>query len=293
VRCLEPAAASAQIAADRLQDAVGLARRLLAEHAYDAIYLSASWTHVVALKDLRARLRAVPVPVVLMPDEFVGEILTKRTIELADLSGFEIQRAPLSVLERALKRALDIVLAGTALLLLSPLLLALALAVQFSSPGPILFRQARRGFGGRRFAILKFRSMTVCEDGPTITQARRGDARLTPIGAFLRSHSLDELPQLLNVLRGDMSLVGPRPHAVAHDDLYDPLIRTYALRQHVKPGITGWAQVNGCRGETREVADMEARVRHDLWYIDNYSLGIDLLILLRTVILSFSDQQAY
>ena len=293
LRCIEPAGAGTDVSSERLQDAVGLARHLLAERAYDAIYLSARWTHEAALRDLRALLRAVPVPVVLMPDEFVGEILTNRTIELADLSGFEIQRAPLSVLERALKRGLDIFVAGLALLILSPALVGLGLAVRLTSPGPILFRQARCGFGGRRFAILKFRSMTVCEDGPVVTQARRGDTRLTRIGAFLRSHSLDELPQLWNVLRGEMSLVGPRPHAVAHDNLYDPLIRSYALRQHVKPGITGWAQVNGWRGETRDVCEMEARVRHDLWYIDNYSFGIDLLILLRTVILSFGDQRAY
>src|SRR5262249_780714 len=163
--------------------------------------------------------------------------------------GFEIQRAPLAWNERAVKRCFDILIAGTALILLSPILLAVALAVAVSSGRPVFFRQRRRGFGGRVFNILKFRTMTVCQDGTDVPQGQRNDPRITPLGAFLRRHSLDELPQLWNVVRGNMSLVGPRPHAEAHDDHYDPKIDDYALRHLVKPGITGWAQVNGWRGE--------------------------------------------
>jgi lipopolysaccharide/colanic/teichoic acid biosynthesis glycosyltransferase len=151
----------------------------------------------------------------------------------------------------------------------------------------------RRGFGGQTFGILKFRTMRVLENGPDIRQAQRNDPRVTPLGAVLRRSSLDELPQLWNVLRGEMSLVGPRPHALAHDNHYDALISTYAMRQHVKPGITGWAQVNGHRGETREIGAMRARVEHDLWYIKNFSLWLDVRILLWTAALAFFDKKAY
>jgi exopolysaccharide biosynthesis polyprenyl glycosylphosphotransferase len=163
-----------------------------------------------------------------------------------------------------------------------PLLAAAAVAIKFDSPGPIIFRQRRNGFNGKVFVIYKFRSMTVLEDGPAIVQASKGDRRTTRIGKFLRQSSVDELPQLLNVIKGDMSLVGPRPHALAHDDKYGQQIANYAFRHHVKPGITGWAQVNGYRGETRRVEHMAKRIELDLWYINNWSIVLDLKILLRT-----------
>ena len=168
-----------------------------------------------------------------------------------------------------------------------------ALAIKLDSSGPVIFRQRRSGFNGRHFQILKFRTMRVLEDGETIVQARPNDSRVTRVGHWLRRTSIDELPQLFNVLRGQMSIVGPRPHALAHDDQFDKLIGNYAYRHHVKPGLTGWAQVNGYRGQTRTVADIEDRVRLDLWYIDNWTLKIDFKIIFMTVIEVMRGENAY
>jgi putative colanic acid biosysnthesis UDP-glucose lipid carrier transferase len=184
--------------------------------------------------------------------------------------------------QRWVKRAIDIVLASVAIVLAAPLLVIFAIAIKLDSAGPVIFRQRRNGFNGIPFVIFKFRTMAVLEDGPTITQVRQGDHRVTRVGQLLRRSSIDELPQLFNVLKGDMSLGGPRPHALAHDNEYHALIAKYVFRYHVKPGITGWAQVNGLRGETRCLEQMAERVTHDLWYIDNWSLGLDSYILLRT-----------
>jgi len=181
------------------------------------------------------------------------------------------------------KRCFDVLVALVALVMLLPVFAAVAIAVVIDSRGPVFFKQWRGGHNGRRFQIVKFRTMTCTEDGAHILQARRGDARVTRLGRILRKTSVDELPQLLNVLRGDMSLVGPRPHALAHDAMYSDLIRGYADRQLVRPGITGWAQVNGCRGETREVAAMERRITRDLEYIRHWSLWLDFIIMMRTV----------
>jgi undecaprenyl-phosphate galactose phosphotransferase/putative colanic acid biosynthesis UDP-glucose lipid carrier transferase len=194
----------------------------------------------------------------------------------------EIQRAPLSALERAVKRTLDLICACVAIIVLLPLLLLIALAIKLDSKGPVIFRQRRNGFNSKQFIIYKFRSMSVQEDGPVIAQARKNDRRVTRVGQVLRRSSMDELPQLFNVLRGDMSLVGPRPHALAHDNEYKVLIAKYAFRHHVKPGMTGWAQVNGLRGETGRLEQMVERVKLDLWYVDHWSLGLDINILMRT-----------
>jgi putative colanic acid biosynthesis UDP-glucose lipid carrier transferase len=180
------------------------------------------------------------------------------------------------------KRVLDVVLAGLAILLCLPLFALIALAVAADSRGPILFRQRRAGAGGRLFGIYKFRSMHVLEDGTHIVQATKGDPRVTRVGRFLRAASLDELPQLFNVLSGEMSLVGPRPHAIAHDEYYSARVENYAVRQEVKPGITGWAQVHGARGATLDVADMQRRIELDAWYVAHQSLWLDLVILART-----------
>lgn len=180
------------------------------------------------------------------------------------------------------KRAMDIALVLAALAFLAPALALIVLAIILDSPGPLLFRQHRVGRGGRTFQILKFRSMHVLEDGAAVTQAVEGDARVTRVGRILRAFSLDELPQLLNVLAGDMSLVGPRPHATAHDDYYSGCIRDYVLRHQVKPGVTGWAQVHGLRGPTADIALMQARIAHDIWYIRHASPWLDLKIILRT-----------
>ncbi|MCK6390428.1 MAG: exopolysaccharide biosynthesis polyprenyl glycosylphosphotransferase, partial [Azonexus sp.] len=172
-------------------------------------------------------------------------------------------------------------------------MLLIALGVKLTSPGPVLFRQRRYGLNGKIVEILKFRSMTVCEDGSEVVQATRGDARVTPLGKFLRRTSLDELPQFFNVLQGTMSVVGPRPHAVAHNEQYRKLIRGYMLRHKVKPGITGWAQINGWRGETDTLEKMEMRVKHDLAYVQNWSLWLDFKIIVLTIFRGFRNKNAY
>jgi exopolysaccharide biosynthesis polyprenyl glycosylphosphotransferase len=179
-------------------------------------------------------------------------------------------------------RTLDVAVACLALLMLAPLLVLVALAIRLDAPGPVLFRQSRTGLNGRVFRIYKFRTMRVLEDGPEVRQASRADRRVTCVGRVLRRTHLDELPQLLNVLRGEMALVGPRPHALAHDEHYGREIPAYRLRFQVKPGMTGWAQVNGARGETPTLEHMQRRIDLDLWYVENRSLGLDLQILVRT-----------
>jgi putative colanic acid biosynthesis UDP-glucose lipid carrier transferase len=245
------------------------------------------------LRALVAELRVVPFPVSFVPVGAASEIFSRPSRELGSAICVELQRGPMSAIERAAKRCTDMLIAGIALLTLLPLLAIVAVAIKLDSPGPVLFRQQRCGFNGRSFAIYKFRTMLVMEDGPSIIQARRVDCRVTRIGKWLRQTSIDELPQLLNVLDGTMSLVGPRPHAVAHDSQFDKVVRNYAFRRRVKPGLTGWAQIHGCRGPTPTAALIERRVEYDLWYIDNWSLRLDLAILLQTPIEVLRGRNAY
>jgi exopolysaccharide biosynthesis polyprenyl glycosylphosphotransferase len=205
------------------------------------------------------------------------------------------RKAPSGALVRpeALKRAMDLAIASLALFFLLPLLLTVAIAIKLDSRGPVLFWQTRRGLYGRPFKILKFRTMTVLEDGSVVEQAKREDSRVTRLGRCLRRTSIDELPQLINVIRGEMSLVGPRPHALAHDDYYGRLIEDYSGRHDVKPGITGWAQINGARGETPELADMRRRVELDLWYVQRWSVGLDLKIIVVTAIQVIRSPDAF
>ena len=241
------------------------------------------WSAERAVADLCSLTRASPLPVRLYPDEKIRRVLLRgRDSGLERRFSVTLQRAPLSAAERAGKRAFDIVLAATALVALAPALLAIAAAIRLDSSGPAIFRQRRCGFDNREFVMLKFRTMRVLEDRGPIVQASPNDSRVTRIGRLLRRSSLDELPQLLNVLRGEMSLVGPRPHAIAHDDEYKARIANYALRHHVKPGLTGAAQVAGLRGATPELSQMERRVERDLWYVDNWSIALDLKILAAT-----------
>ena len=183
--------------------------------------------------------------------------------------------------------------ASLILALVSPLLLIIALAIKLSSPGPVIFKQRRYGLDGREIIVYKFRTMTVCEDGAAIDQARKQDTRMTPLGRFLRRMSLDEFPQFFNVLQGRMSIVGPRPHAVAHNEMYRKLIKGYMLRHKVKPGITGWAQVNGYRGETETLDKMSGRIDYDLDYLRNWSLRLDLYIVAKTVWVVLTRKNAY
>jgi len=200
---------------------------------------------------------------------------------------------PLSLVDRALKRVLDVVLAAGVLALLWPVLLIIAAAIKFDSRGPILFRQTRHGFNNDPIRIFKFRSMTVTEDGDDFKQARKRDPRVTRVGRVLRRSNADELPQLFNVLLGEMSIVGPRPHPVALNEQYQSHIIHFMRRHNIKPGITGWAQVNGYRGETSSLDKMEKRVEHDLYYIDNWSLMLDIKIILLTVFSSKALLNAY
>lgn len=196
-------------------------------------------------------------------------------------------------LSKFAKRSIDVSISLVAIFLLLPLFVIVAIAIKLDSSGPVLFCQARRGLNGKPFKILKFRTMTVLENGDVIQQATRGDARVTRLGSWLRRMSIDELPQLVNVLRGDMSLVGPRPHAVAHDDYYGKLIENYNARQAVRPGMTGWAQVNGARGETPELSDMRRRIELDLWYIHRWSVWLDLRIVVLTAFQILRNPDAF
>lgn len=248
------------------------------------------WTD---LNTLLSGLRVLPLPISLMPTGLASDILSHPNHSMGDSICIELHRGPLGASERAAKRCIDILAAAAGLILLLPLLTITALMIRLDSPGPILFRQRRLGFNGRPFHILKFRTMSVLEDGPAVCQAAKFDGRVTRLGRWLRRTSIDELPQLLNVLSGSMSLIGPRPHAVAHDNHFDKVVRNYAFRQHVKPGLTGWAQVNGQRGPTPTEADIRRRVEFDLWYIDNWSLQLDLLIIVRTVVEIMRARNAY
>ncbi|RTL50702.1 MAG: undecaprenyl-phosphate glucose phosphotransferase [Bradyrhizobiaceae bacterium] len=264
--------------ADKSMPSVDAVLSMARERNADEIVLALPWSDTSTLELVRDRLRSSPLPVQLLPDRNIRSLIGNPSYTLKQSLAVEVQRAPLLRIEQMLKRLIDILGASLALLLLSPLMLISALAIKLDSPGPVFFRQRRIGFNSNQFVIFKFRTMSVMEDGPVIEHARPGDARVTMVGNLLRQSSIDELPQLFNVLAGQMSLVGPRPHAVAHDDHYGDLLSEYALRHHVKPGITGWAQVNGYRGQIVRVEQMKARVEHDLWYINNWSLLLDLKI---------------
>ncbi|WP_407118047.1 exopolysaccharide biosynthesis polyprenyl glycosylphosphotransferase [Bradyrhizobium sp. LMG 9283] len=245
------------------------------------------------LRAFVADLRVLPFPIIFVPVGTTSELLRHPKRSLGSAVCVELQRGPLTPLECAIKRMIDVIGAGLALAMLAPLLALTAVAIKLDSRGPVFFRQQRCGFNGRIFLIRKFRTMHVLEDGPVILQANRADRRVTRVGRWLRRTSFDELPQLLNVLDGSMSLVGPRPHAVAHDNEFDKLVRNYALRHRVRPGLTGWAQVHGCRGPTPTAVAVETRVQYDLWYIDNWSLGLDIAILLRTPVEVLRGRNAY
>jgi putative colanic acid biosysnthesis UDP-glucose lipid carrier transferase len=250
----------------------------------EEIVIGASLERWHDLRSVVAELRVLPFPVSFVPLGTASEIFKRPSHELGNAICVELQRGLLTSFEQAAKRSIDVLLAGSALIALLPLLTLVAIAIKLDSPGPILFRQHRCGFNGRRFRIYKFRTMSVLEDGPSVVQAQAGDKRFTRLGVWLRRTSVDELPQLVNVLNGSMALVGPRPHAVAHDNEFDKIVGNYAFRRRVKPGLTGWAQVHGSRGPTPTAASIEQRVQYDLWYIDNWSVSLDFAILLWTPI---------
>ena len=257
------------------------------------IYLSLPMATQERTMKLLDALRDTTASIYFVPDQFVTELIQARTSSVVDIPVVAVCETPFVGLNGVLKRLSDIVISGVALMLLSPLLALISLLVKLGSPGPVIFKQRRYGLDGEEINVYKFRSMRVEENGRQIRQAQRNDARITTLGAILRRTSLDELPQLVNVLQGRMSLVGPRPHAVAHNELYRKLIKGYMVRHKVRPGITGWAQVNGLRGETDTVDKMAARIRYDLDYLRNWSLRLDVYILLKTLLLVVNDKQAY
>ncbi len=262
-------------------------------HRVDVIYIALPMASQPRILALLERLRDTTASIYFVPDIFVYDLIQARVDSIGGLPVVAVCETPFTGLNGIVKTISDYVIASCVLVFISPMLAAIAIGVKLSSPGPVLFKQRRYGVDGRKIVVYKFRSMTVAEDGDVVRQATRHDSRVTRFGAFLRKTSLDELPQFINVLQGRMSVVGPRPHAVAHNELYRGLIRGYMIRHKVKPGITGLAQVNGFRGETETVEKMKARVDYDLAYLRNWSLALDLQIILKTAVVVLRKQNAY
>ena len=264
---------------DRIAGALDQARQSRARE----FIVVAKWDSTERLKAIEEGFRVSPMPVRLLPNHVFRSVVHRHgPHENCAVHLIDLQRSPMTLSELATKRSLDVVCALLAIVLLLPVFLITAMAIKIDTRGPVIFRQRRNGFNQDEFVIYKFRTMTVMEDDEKVIQAKKGDKRITRVGQFLRRSSVDELPQLFNVLRGDMSLVGPRPHALAHDREYSALIGDYYRRHHVKPGITGWAQVHGFRGETARTEQMRRRIDLDIWYINNWSLLTDIRILART-----------
>jgi Undecaprenyl-phosphate glucose phosphotransferase len=249
----------------------------------DDVFILVPWDSAPLMDAIIDRLLTVPANIHLGGDDLLDRFDDMRVSRIGSLASMQIVHGPLSSTDLVVKRALDFILASAALFALAPVFAVIALLIKLDSPGPVLFKQRRFGFNQQMFRIVKFRTMRTLDDGQVVRQATKDDPRVTRVGRFLRRWSLDELPQIINVLRGEMSLVGPRPHALAHDREYEQKIALYARRHNVMPGITGWAQVNGYRGETSSDDAMRARVDHDLHYIDNWSLMLDIKILFLTV----------
>jgi putative colanic acid biosynthesis UDP-glucose lipid carrier transferase len=267
--------------------------QLVKRQRIDLVYLALPMCSTPRLREMLDALRDTTASVYFVPDPFVTDLIQGSVDSVSGMPVLGVCDSPFTGAGGLLKRAADIVLSLLILAAIAPLLAAIALAVRLGSPGPVIFRQRRYGLDGEEIIVYKFRSMRVTEDGAVIRQAARDDERITPIGAFLRRSSLDELPQFVNVLQGRMSIVGPRPHAVAHNELYRKLIKGYMQRHKVKPGITGWAQVNGLRGETATLERMQARIERDLDYLRNWSLRLDLYIIAKTVWVVLKGENAH
>ncbi len=259
----------------------------------DRIYIAMNMQEEAKIKKIVQQLTDTTCSVLLIPDIFTFNILQARTEEINGVPVVPLFDTPLSGINMIFKRLEDVIVSTVILILISPVLLIISVAVKFSSPGPVLFRQLRYGMDGKPIRVWKFRSMRVMENDKNVVQATKNDIRVTKVGKFLRSTSLDELPQFFNVLCGQMSVVGPRPHAVAHNEQYRALIQGYMLRHKVKPGITGLAQINGWRGETDTLEKMEKRIEYDLLYIRGWSIWLDLKIIFLTVFKGFINKSAY
>lgn len=259
----------------------------------DGFYVLIGWNYHRAIDVVLNALNSLAIPLYLLPDESAARFLRTPVVEIGHTWTVALKRLPLSQMELIVKRSFDVLGSFFGLIALAPLLLMTGLLLKLDSRGPVFFRQERNGFNGHSFRIFKFRTMHVLEERGEVRQATVNDKRITRLGRWLRRTSIDEIPQLLNVLFGEMSLVGPRPHACSHDSKYEKLIANYAFRHHVKPGLTGWAQVNGYRGETPRIELMERRVEHDLWYINNWSLTLDVRITLKTLVVTLFQRGAY
>ncbi len=273
----------------RLNDVADYAR----SHGIDVIYVALPIRHIKRVADLLDELRDSTVSLYYVPDVFVFDLIQSRTTDIRGVPVVALCETPFFGFRGALKRMTDLIFTLIIMIPALPVMVVVAILIKITSRGPAIFRQRRYGLDGREITVYKFRSMYVTQDGPHVPQAQRDDPRITPLGRILRRSSLDELPQLFNVLQGRMSLVGPRPHAVAHNEQYRKLIKGYMLRHKVLPGLTGLAQVNGCRGETSELSQMEARVNYDLDYLRHWSPVMDVKILFRTAIQVFRDTKAY
>ncbi|MDB5998852.1 MAG: putative polysaccharide biosynthesis protein [Rhizobacter sp.] len=262
-------------------------------HGVREVYITLPLGSQPRIVELLEQVQGTTASLFFVPDVFGISIIQGRLQDMNGVPVVGICETPFTGTNELVKRMSDVVLSTLILVLLSPLLVLLAIGVKLSSPGPVIFKQRRNGLQGEEIYVYKFRSMTTQDNGSVVQQATKGDARVTRFGAILRRTSMDELPQFINVLQGRMSIVGPRPHAVAHNEEYRKIIKAYMVRHKVKPGITGWAQVNGQRGETDTVAKMQARVEYDLEYLRNWSLGLDLQIIARTIRLVFYDRNAY
>jgi len=268
--------------------------RFVRAHGVTDVYIALPISNVPRIAEVIQQLRDTTASIYFIPDVFAFDLIQGRVVDIDGVPALSVCDTPFHGKDAVLKRAFDLVVGGLGLLAVSPFMALIALGVKLTSPGPVLFRQRRYGLNGEEISVFKFRSMTVCEDGAVVKQATRNDCRITPFGGFLRRTSLDELPQLFNVLQGSMSLVGPRPHAVAHNEQYRKLISGYMIRHKVKPGITGWAQVHGYRGETETLEKMAARVSFDIDYLKHWSLTMDFKILFRTVLMLVRrDDSAY
>ena len=262
-------------------------------HGIREVYITLPLGSQPRIVELLEHVQGTTASIFFVPDVFGISIIQGRLQDMNGVPVVGICETPFTGTNELVKRVSDIILASIILVLISPILLVLAIGVKLSSPGPVIFKQRRNGLQGEEIIVYKFRSMTTQDNGPVVRQATKHDPRITKFGAFIRRTSLDELPQFINVLQGRMSIVGPRPHAVAHNEQYREMIKAYMVRHKVKPGITGWAQVNGHRGETDTIEKMQARVEYDLEYLRNWSLGLDLQIIVRTIRLVFFDRHAY
>jgi putative colanic acid biosynthesis UDP-glucose lipid carrier transferase len=262
-------------------------------HGVKEVYITLPLSSHPRIAELLESVQGTTASVYYVPDIPGISIIQGRLHDINGVPVLGLYETPFTGINEVVKRASDIVLSLLILLLISPLMLAIAIGVKLSSPGPVLFKQRRNGLDGSEIMVYKFRSMTSQDNGSVIVQASKNDPRITPFGAIIRRTSLDELPQFFNVLQGTMSIVGPRPHAVAHNEMYSQAIKSYMVRHKVRPGITGWAQVNGLRGETRNLEQMRERVEYDLEYLRNWSIWLDLRIILRTILLMFHDRRAY